>query len=51
MLNIGGFSEAAFRGVPIFLANHHGRFVGEVEGVELPGRAAGVRHPTMQSSR
>ena len=37
ILNVRGFSEAAFRGVPIFRANHHGRFVAEVEAVELRG--------------
>jgi 60 kDa SS-A/Ro ribonucleoprotein len=35
ILNIGGFSDAVFSVVAAFLSNEAGRFVGEVESVEL----------------
>ena len=35
ILNIGGFSDAVFSVVAAFLADDHGRFVAEVEAVEL----------------
>ena len=35
ILNIGGFSDAVFNVVASFLASHAGRFVAEVESVEL----------------
>ena len=35
MLNVGGFSDAVFSVVAAFLADDSGRFVAEVEGVEL----------------
>jgi 60 kDa SS-A/Ro ribonucleoprotein len=34
-LNIGGFSDGVFSVVAALLAEHAGRFVGEVEAVEL----------------
>ena len=35
ILNVGGFSDAVFSVVAAFLADDSGRFVGEVEAVEL----------------
>jgi 60 kDa SS-A/Ro ribonucleoprotein len=35
ILNVGGFSDAAFSVVASFLADDNGRFVAEVEKVEL----------------
>jgi 60 kDa SS-A/Ro ribonucleoprotein len=35
ILNVGGFSDAVFRVVASFLGEDAGRFVGEVEAVEL----------------
>ena len=35
ILNIGGFSDAVFKVVASFLASDAGRFVAEVESVEL----------------
>jgi len=35
ILNVGGFSDAVFSVVASFLANDNGRFVAEVEAVEL----------------
>lgn len=35
ILNIGGFSDAVFNVVASFLASDAGRFVAEVESVEL----------------
>jgi 60 kDa SS-A/Ro ribonucleoprotein len=35
VLNIGGFSDAVFNVVASFLASDAGRFVAEVESVEL----------------
>jgi 60 kDa SS-A/Ro ribonucleoprotein len=35
ILNVGGFSDAVFRVVASFLGDNAGRFVGEVEAVEL----------------
>jgi 60 kDa SS-A/Ro ribonucleoprotein len=35
ILNIGGFSDAVFKVVAAFLAENSGRFVAEVEAVEL----------------
>ncbi len=36
ILNVGGFSDAAFQVVSAFLSRDSGRFVREVEAVELP---------------
>ena len=35
ILNVGGFSDAVFRVVASFLGDDAGRFVGEVEAIEL----------------
>ena len=35
ILNVGGFSDAVFRVVPSFLSDDAGRFVAEVEAVEM----------------
>ena len=35
ILNIGGFSDAVFSVVAVFLSGDAGRFVAEVEAVEL----------------
>ena len=35
ILNVGGFSDAVFSVVTAFLADDNGRFVAEVEAVEL----------------
>jgi 60 kDa SS-A/Ro ribonucleoprotein len=35
VLNVGGFSDAVFSVVAAFLADDSGRFVAEVEAVEL----------------
>lgn len=35
ILNVGGFSDAVFRVVASFLSDDAGRFVAEVEAVEL----------------
>ena len=35
ILNIGGFSDAVFRVVASFLGDEVGRFVGQVEAIEL----------------
>lgn len=35
ILNVGGFSDAVFTVVASFLANDTGRFVAEVEAIEL----------------
>ncbi len=35
--NIGGFSDAVFNVISAFLADHHQRFVAQVEAIELQG--------------
>jgi 60 kDa SS-A/Ro ribonucleoprotein len=35
ILNIGGFSDAVFNVVAYYLPDHAGRFVAEVESIEL----------------
>jgi 60 kDa SS-A/Ro ribonucleoprotein len=35
ILNVGGFSDAVFRVVASFIGDEAGRFVGDVEAIEL----------------